>query len=252
MKLSILASILIFLSFHVNAQSRDIKGVIFENNSSMRVSKARISNQTHQQISESDGLGVFSIQASIGDTLKFSKDGFTGQLITVSSYQDLVIKLSRPVQLAEVRVVAESKKQELDEIKKQYRRKGSYYAGKPPLLSYIFMPLTALYELVGKTPAQAKRFNRYYSRELEQSEVDRRFNTNTVKSLTQYEGKDLQNFIETYRPQFDQLSGWADYDLVKYIRKSAIAFENGGRPPVRDLPKLPKAPDLSEKIIIKD
>lgn len=216
------------------------------------MAKVRIVNLANNQLAESDGLGIFSIQAALGDTLKFTKDGFTEQALTVSSHQDQVIRLFRPVQLSEVRVVAPTKKAELDEIKKQYRRKGSYHAGKPPLLSYVFTPLTAIYELIGKTPGQARRFNRYYSRELQQSEIDRRFNPSTVKPLTHLEGQDLQNFIQAYRPDFEQLSGWADYDLVNYIRKSALAFEADGRPEVKALPKLPKAPDLSEKIIIKE
>lgn len=250
-KLAGLSIIFVCFSFQANAQRKSIQGVIFEKSSSIRVSKAKITNLTNDLVSQSDGLGVFMISSSIGDSLKISKEGYTDQNIIVSSYQDLIIKLSKPIQLSVVKVVGQSKKQELDEIKKQYRRKGSYYAGKPPLLSYIFTPLTALYELVGKTPGQAKRFNRYYTRELQQSEIDRRFNSYTVKPLTGYEGKDLQNFIETYRPSFEQIATWADYDLVNYIKKSAIAFETAGRPSAPSLPKLPKAPDLSEKIIIK-
>ena len=133
-----------------------------------------------------------------------------------------------------------------------YRRKGSYYAGKPPLLSYIFTPLTALYELVGKTPGQARRFNRYYSREIQESEIDRRFNPHTVNILTGYEGADLRNFVETYRPNFVQIVSWADYDLVNYIKRSSLTFESAGRPAAKALPKLPRAPDLKEKIVIKD
>ena len=80
----------------------------------------------------------------------------------------------------------------MDELREQYRKKGSYYAGKPPLLSYIFQPLTALYELVGKTPGQARRFNAYYNTELQQSEIDRRFNSYNIRTITGLEGIDLK------------------------------------------------------------
>ena len=243
---------LFLIALGVQAQNKNISGVLFDESSTRRVSRAKVVNLANNQLTESDGLGLFSIPANVGDTLRIAKDGFTDQVLRVSSYQDLVVRLFRPVQLSEVRVVAPTKKAELDEIKRQYRRKGSYHAGKPPLLSYIFTPLTAIYELIGKTPGQARRFNRFYSRELQQSEIDRRFNPGTVKPLTNLEGRDLQNFMQTYRPDFEQLSGWADYDLVKYIRKSVLAFEANGRPEVKELPKLPKAPDLSEKIIIKE
>ena len=251
MRLALFTLLLIFVLGQTNAQNRAIQGVIFETGTSIRVPKASIGNSSHQIASQTDGLGVFTIPASVGDTLRISKEGFTDQSIVVSSYQDLVIYLSKPIQLNQVTIIGQSKKQELDEIKREYRRKGSYYAGKPPLLSYVFTPLTAIYELIGKTPGQARRFNQFYSRELQNSEIDRRFNTSTVKPLTLYEGKDLQNFIETYRPSFDELSGWADYDLVKYIRESATAFEAAGKPAAKALPKLPKAPDLSKGVVIK-
>lgn len=249
MKQVLLSFILICFSYLVSGQSKEINGVVFEKGSGQRVSKAIITNGPNNLRSESNGLGLFTIQATIGDTLKVSKEGFTDQLITVSTGNDLIIQLAKPVQLAEVKVTGQSKKQELDEIKSQYRKKGSYYAGKPPLLSYIFTPLTALYELVGKTPGQARRFNTYYSREVQQSEIDRRFNSSTIKPITSYDGKDLHNFIQIYRPAFHELSGWAEYDLVKYIRKSALAFEAAGRPVAQALPLLPRAPDLSEKVI---
>jgi hypothetical protein len=248
MKLVCLAVIFISLSFPAKAQSNIIKGVVFEKGSSVRVPQARINNISHQLISQSDGLGLFMIKASVGDTLRIFKEGFADLSVIISSYQDLVIQLPKPIQLDEVTVIGQSKKQELDEIKKQYRNKGSYYGGKPPPLSYIFTPITALYELFGKTPGQAKRFNKYYSRELQQTEIDRRFNSFKIKTLTKYEGKDLQNFMDTYRPTYDQLSKWGDYDLINYVKKSAIAFEAAGRP-ANTLPKLPKAPDLSEKVI---
>ncbi len=249
MKPVCLAIIFISLFFQAKAQINDVKGVIFEKGSSHRVPQARISNISHPFISKSDGLGLFIIKASIGDTLKVSKEGFTDMSVIVSSYQDLIIQLAKPIELEEVKVIGQSKKQELDDIKKQYRKKGSYYGGKPPLLSYIFTPITALYELFGKTPGQARRFNKYYYRELQQTEIDKRFNAYKVKSLTRYEGKDLQNFMDTYRPGYGQISGWAEYDLIHYIRKSAIAFEAAGRPVPNNLPKLPQAPDLSEKVI---
>lgn len=251
MRHALFTLLLIFVLSQSYAQNGNIQGVIFEAGTSIRVPRADISNSSHQITSRTDGMGVFLIPASIGDTLKISKEGFSDQSIVVSSLKDMAIHLLKPIRLNQVTITGQSKKQELDEIKREYRRKGSYHAGKPPLLSYVFTPLTAIYELIGKTPGQARRFNQFYSRELQDTEIDRRFNASTVKPLTLYEGKDLQNFLETYRPAFSELSGWADYDLVKYIRESATAFEAAGKPAPEALPKLPKAPDLSKGVVIK-
>ena len=250
-KAALTAIFLICLAFPVSAQNV-IRGVVFHKGTSVRVAGASVRNLNQKLLTQTDRLGTFSLVAAIGDTLTVSAEGFLEQKLAVSSYKDLLIQLARTVQLSEVEITGQSKKQELDEIKRQYRRKGSYYGGKPPLLSYIFTPLTALYELVGKTPGQARRFNKYYSRELQESEIERRFNARSVGSLTGYEGADLRNFMKTYRPRFEQVAVWADYDLVNYVRKSVVAFEAAGRPAPPDLPPLPKAPDLKEKIVIKE
>lgn len=249
MKILFLTFLIACFSIQASAQRSVIRGVVFEKGTLNRVSNAKITNSAGQGFAQTDGLGVFSIPAAIGDTIRVAKEGYSDQTAIVSSMNDLVIQLAKPILLSEVKVTGQTKKQELDEVKKQYRKKGSYYSGKPPVLAYIFTPLTALYELVGKTPGQARRFNSYYSREVQQSEIDRRFNAGTIKGLTSYDGKDLNNFLEIYRPAYQDISGWADYDLVNYIRKSALAFESAGRPEAPSLPKLPKAADLSEKVL---
>ncbi|MBC7745168.1 MAG: hypothetical protein H7096_08705 [Flavobacterium sp.] len=240
MKFFGLLSFLVFTSVQINAQEIYLEGVLFETAFSKRVPGAAINNLTNKAVGRSNGLGVFNILANIGDTLIISKEGYADVTHVVLSKMNIMIYLVRTIRLNEVRVVAQSKKQELDEIKNQYRKKGSYYAGKPPLLSFIFSPITGLYELLGKTPGQARRFNRYYYKELRESEVDRRFNFFTVGPLTNYKGKDLQNFLDTYRPEYDLLSGWNDYDLVNYIKLSIVKFELAGKPAAVALPPLQK------------
>jgi hypothetical protein len=249
MKLTLLSFLIICLSGQLSAQTVEISGVIFEKGSSKRVSRAKITNVRNQVRAESDGLGLFTISAAIGDTLKVSKENYSDQSVIITTSNDFVIQLVRPILLSEVKISGQTKKQELDEVKKQYRKKGSYYSGKPPLLAYIFTPLTALYELVGKTPGQARRFNSFYSREVQQAEIDRKFNATMIQGLTAYSGKDLDNFMQIYRPAYQDLTVWGNYDLINYVRKSALAFESAGRPAGPSLPKLPRAPDLSEKVL---
>lgn len=235
------------IAFGANAQESLISGVLFNKSSTQRVSNAIILNRRTQASAMSNNLGLFQIRAAVGDTLRISKSGYIETDITVLPVQDVVIQMQPVIEIDEVTVTGQSKKQEMDEVRNQYRKQGSYHAGKPPLLSFIFNPLTAVYELIGKTPGRARRFNNYYYRELEQLEIDRRFNEAKVKELTNFGGEDLRNFMDTYRPQYQELSRWEEYGLVNYIQTSARAFDAAGRPPATDLPPLPKAPDLSDK-----
>ena len=232
----------------VHAQDTSVQGLILNKSGSSRVSYATISNSRTGLVYGTNDLGFFRISATIGDTLTVSKSGYMDLQLILPSYADLVLRLQQVIQLSEVIVQGQSKKQELDELKEQYRKKGSYYTGKPPLLAYIFQPLTALYELIGKTPGQARRFNAYYTKEMQQTEIDRRFNNYTIGEIANLEGNDLRNFMFMYRPDFETLSKWDEYGLISYIKKSVITFNSTGRPKgLLSLPPLPKAPDLSEK-----
>jgi len=230
------------------AQEPAVRGLIMEKSGVSKLASVYIINKRTKRTSQSDDYGLFRITASKGDTLNFSKSGYTDLIVVLPDLSDLVLRLQPVIRLSEVMVQGQSKRQELDEIKEQYRKKGSYYAGKPPWLAYIFQPLTAIYELVGKTPGQARRFNTYYTNELQQSEVDRRFNAFKVRNITGLDSLDLKNFMVSFRPDYESLSTWDEYALINYLKRSLQTFNNSGRPKgLRSLPPLPKAKDLTEK-----
>lgn len=202
-----------------------VKGAILEKGNSIRIALAQITNKRTKQATGSNDLGLFQIQASIGDTLEIIKRNFTTQKIRIASNNDLLIYLYRStIILDNVVIKGQTKKQELDEIKREYKRKGSFYGGKPPLLAYFFKPLTAIYELIGKTPRQARHFNKYYETEIQQSTVDRFFNDYTVSKNTSLIGKDFEKFMVDYRPDYEKAKNWNQYDAIKYIKLSEKKF----------------------------
>src|SRR5690606_12862563 len=100
--------------------------------------------------------------------------------------------------LRQVDISGQSKKQELQELKREYKNKGSFYQGKPPFLAFLFKPLTAVYELIGKTPKNARRFGRYYETELQQTQIDGFFNEYIIQNNTDLKGEDLEKFMLDY------------------------------------------------------
>lgn len=250
-KFSLVLLLLCTACYSLKAQQVTVSGLLSDKTTGLRIADAGIYNKANKLLSKSNMIGEFSLRAALGDSISIRKDGFTEYYLTILSSADLVIILIPIIRLTEVRITSQTKKQELDEIKKQYRSKGSFYGGKPPILSYIFSPLTALYELVGKTPGQARRFNKFYYRELEQEEIDRRFNSYTIKKYSGLDGAGLQNFMDNYRPEYSQLAGWDEYQLGIYIKNSAKKYIAEGMPASKlVLPVLPKAPDL--RITIKE
>ncbi len=168
----------------------------------------------------SDELGWFTVKAAIGDTLLFTRRDFTDQKIVITNGSDLPVYLQPVIQLATVTIKGQSTKQQINEAMADYRKQGTFYDGKPPVLSFLTSPLTGLYELFGKTPGEARRFKADSKEELEYAEIKRRYNLALVKRVTNAPDSTARKFMEYYTPSFEDLKGWNDYELIKQIKKS--------------------------------
>ncbi|MFF5382169.1 hypothetical protein [Pedobacter suwonensis] len=224
----ILLFIIIIKGIKLNAQDFLLKGVVIEKGSNVRVALAAITNIRSKMGASSNDIGMFQLNARIGDTLFIQKKNLNDQKVVVKTADDLVVFLVRgSTMLAEVTVKGQTKKQEMEDIKRDLKHNGSFFAGKPPLILLNPLggsPITFFYELFGKTPARARKFNRYYKKELSLIEVDKFFNKNLVVDNTTLTGKDLDKFLLDYYPTRSMTINWNNYDAVKYIKESAKKY----------------------------
>ncbi|WEK19213.1 MAG: hypothetical protein P0Y49_20765 [Candidatus Pedobacter colombiensis] len=204
----------------VFAQDFLLGGVVFEKGTSNRIAASEIINKRSGFSVMSNDFGLFQIKAAVGDTLLVIKREFSDAEVMVTGNKDMLIYLERGRMLKEVNISGQTKKQELEELKTDYRNKGSFYQGKPPFLAYLFKPLTAVYELLGRTPKNARRFGRYYETELQQSKIDGFFNEFLIQNNTDLKGADLEKFMLDYRPEYEKAKNWTQYDAIKHIRDS--------------------------------
>ncbi|MGN7989004.1 hypothetical protein ACTJKC_16775 [Pedobacter sp. 22226] len=220
--------IILMQGLKIKAQDFVLKGVVIEKGSNVRVALAAIINLRSKMGASSNDIGMFQLKARIGDTLLVTKKNLTDQKVVINTDDDLVVYLIRgSTTLEEVTVKGQTKKQEMEAIKRDFKRNGSFFEGKPPLIllnPFGGSPLTFFYELFGKTPARARNFNRYYKKELGLIEVDKFFNKNLVSNNTTLTGKDLDKFLLDYYPTRSMVSNWNNYDAVKYIRESAKQY----------------------------
>lgn len=222
LKGSIILTFFLASSMFVSAQQDfQLSGVIMTSGSTNRIALAEITNKRTGYTVGSNDLGLFQLKATVGDTLVVIKRDYVDKQIIVLSSRDMIVYLNLSGNtLNQVDIKGQSKKAELDDIKQEFRNKGSFYAGKPPLLSYIFSPLTAIYELFGRTPKNAKRFGKYYNNEMQQTTIDGFFNESLIKKNTELSGPELETFMLNYRPDYSKSKNWTEYDAVKYIRDS--------------------------------
>lgn len=197
-----------------------LNGVVKERGTNARIQNAQVINKRNGYTVFTTDLGLFQIKSAVGDSLLVIKADYSDGEVGVFTAADLTVYLNRGTNLQEVRIVGQTKKQELNDVKKEFRNQGSFYQGKPPVLSYIFTPLTALYELFGRTPKNARRFGKYYDNEIKQTQVDGVFNESLIQRHTDLKGKDLEQFMLNFRPDYEKTKNWAEYDAIKYIRDS--------------------------------
>jgi hypothetical protein len=220
------------------AQKSEYRGAVMDYEDGKRIAGAEIINLNSKEKILSNTMGVFSIKGKEGDTLRITRSDYSEMETILHGTADVIIRLKTSFQLKEVNVYGQSKKDQLDDVMNDFRKKGNYYNGKPPALAYVLSPISALYGLLGKTPKNARRFQSYMNFELEQSMVDRKFNINLVQASTGLSGEDLLNFMDIYRPSFYQAEKWNEYDARTYIKKSFDNFEASGRPSTPKLPKI--------------
>jgi len=213
------------LSIAAEAQEFIVKGVVFEKGANARVALANIQNQRTKIGVTSNDLGLFQIKAAVGDTLLIVKTYLNDQRIVIKAQQDILIYLTRSsTMLNEVTIVGNTKKNDLAEIKREFKNKGVYNGGKSSFLSAIFQPLNGLYNLVGKEPKNARRFSRYADNEIKQSQIDVYFNPSIIKNNTSLRGDTLETYMLNYRPDYQKAEHWSSYDYIKYIKDSAKKF----------------------------
>lgn len=202
------------------AQELKVEGVVFDKETKLRLALAEIRNKRSGYAVGSNDMGAFTLVARVGDTLLVVKRGYNDQEVVVRPATPVLVYLNRGMMLETVEIKGQNKRQSLEEVRRELKNKGSFYAGKPPLLSFLFTPLTAIYELVGRTPRNARRFERYYITELQESMVDMLFNKTLIHENTGLSGQALDDFMLHYRPAYEQAKHWNTYDGLRWIKES--------------------------------
>ena len=225
LKFAIILTVLTLIGLGAKAQDFIVRGVVIEKGSNIRIALSEITNMRTGIGVGSNDIGMFQLKAKIGDTLLVTKRSLIDQRVVVNSEKDIVVYLVRgSTTLDDVTIRGNTKKQDLDEIKQEFKNKGVYNGGKTTVLSAIFSPLNALYNLFGTDPKNARRFGRYADNEIKQSQIDTYFNQSIIKNNTELRGDTLEKYMLNCRPEYDKAQYWNSYDYIKYIKESSKKF----------------------------
>lgn len=240
-KITILFPILFFITQRGTAQMTElpkVSGLILEKGTGNRLADVNVINLKTNRKVTSNNFGVFYIDAMIGDSLSITKVGYGSLKTVLYTLNDVVLEMQPGMQIETVVVARQTRQQEMKDILRDYEKKGIYNGGKNKVGTYLNSPATALYNLFGREAKNMKRFEKYMNREVNEIAVDRIFTKSAVSEHTGLEGEALTNFMEIYRPSYEQSKNWGQYDLLNYIVSSFKTWDGQGRPAPVKLPKL--------------
>jgi hypothetical protein len=184
----------------------------------------------------SDSLGRYSIDVKKNDSIWFSylnKQTMKYPVDTITHPQNFDIALYVDVRwLPEVRV--QTKNYKLDSLENRetyskafnFRKPGLKFSSSQSASSYVPGSVTAgldLDEIVNAFRFKRNRQMLSFQERLIQDEhdkyIDHRYSKYLVKKLTQLDGKELDDFMNFYRPFYDEVLAMNDLELGYYIEQ---------------------------------
>jgi hypothetical protein len=228
--------------FLLNAKGQTpigIRGFVYTKSANTeRLGAVLITNKRKHNYTYTDDLGNFTIKTTIGDTLDFTKTDFNPAQIVVTEGGDLAVFIQKVVHLSQVEIKGLSKQQELNAVINNYRSKGLYFDGRPPI--WVFSPfsgspITGFYELFGRDARNERRFIKFSRLEIAASQDHSKYNKELVKRVSGLPDDELQKFMDTFTPTHQELLKWNDYEVIAYIKKSMESYKRNG---AKDLPRL--------------
>lgn len=235
LKYIILISILSTYTFSYAQTQYQYTGTIYSSDSSLLLKNVQIINQRTKQTLYSDNFGLFTIDAHPYDSIIFVHPHWNSIKIEAYYLPDQIFLQKKPIVLEEIVIMGNTKAgkiRELENMKRDYDVKGGiFYNGKPPL--YLLnpfggSPLTYFYEKFSKAGKNARRFNDFMDKELENMEIDQIFNKVNIYEIIPMDNDELERFMVAYRPDFEVAKTWTSYDLHVYVKKSYKEFKDNG------------------------
>jgi hypothetical protein len=201
-------------------QSSTQQGLLLKSAGNVRLGNVEVLNKRSGVVARSNTIGVFSIAATLVDTLQFVSPDYLSDELVVTDLLDKIVYLQPVTELAEVVIKENSLLKEIRETQQGYRKKSVFYTGTPHYYYLFLKPMTFIYENFKSEVKDARRFNRFAKRELTANEINKRFNNSLIKQVVPIGANEIDDFRTDYNPTIQQLQCMNDYDLINYIKNS--------------------------------
>ncbi len=234
--------LIVFISSIQIVSSQTISGTVSDYFSKQALDAVTVQTSSgHFTISDSSGK--YSIEVTKNDSIWFSylnKQTMRYPVDTIAHPQSFDIALYVDVRwLPEVKVATKNYKLDSLENRQEYAKAFNYHKpglklSESPASTYVPGSLTAGFDLDEIINAFKFRQNRQalaFQQRLIQEEhdkyIDHRYTKYLVKKLTHLDGKQLDYFMNYYRPSYDETLMMNDLELGYYIEQCYKILQSG-------------------------
>lgn len=208
--------------FSSAAQALVMKGKVYDTKTNKPLPNVNIVNTYTEVGITTDSLGDFVLNVEKGHLVEFRRIGYKIVRIRIASDQLPYYNVGMregAFDLDEVEIRGSNFHTDSIEKRETYKWAIEHYTLDG--LDVIQHPFDALSKRNRQIWAFQKRFD-YFEKE---KYVDFVFNAKLIRRVGEIDSTDMEQYRRIYRPQYDQIKSWTEYEFLEYIKRTAAIFK---------------------------
>lgn len=199
-----------------------MKGKVFDIKTNQPLPNVNIVNTFTELGMTTDSTGAFTIQVEPGHLVEFRRIGYKIVRIRITAdqlpYYSIAMK-EGAFDLEQVDIVSSNYRTDSIEKRETYKWAIDHYTLDG--MEVIQHPFDALSKRNRQIWAFQKRYD-YFEKE---KFVDYVFNARLIARIGTVDSTDMEDYRRYYRPPYEQVKAWSEYDFLEYIKRSAADFK---------------------------
>lgn len=214
--------LLLSLVFSVQARSQEMKGHVYDAKTKAPLDQVLIYNTFTDERFRTDSGGHFALRVEEGHLIEISKLGYKIVRIRIPAGRLPFYSLEMRegvYELPEINIVDRNFQTDSVQKREVYEWAIEHYQ-----LSAVDM-LNHPFDALSKRNRQIWAFQKRYAYFEKQKFIDYVFNDRLIEKITGIKDPDqLQAYKQRFRPSYEQINAWNDYEFFEYIQKTGTWF----------------------------
>lgn len=198
-----------------------MKGKVYDMKTNQPMSNVNIINTFTESGMTTDSSGAFTINVEQGHLIEFRRIGYKIVRVRIDvaalPYYSIAMK-EGAFDLDAVEISGNNFRADSIENRETYKWAINHY--KLEGLDVIQHPFDALSKRNRQIWAFQKRYE-YFEKE---KFVDFVFNARLISKITKVDSTDMETFRRYYRPSYEQVKIWTEYEFLEYVKRCGAAF----------------------------